>query len=98
MKSIKLGQKVKDKVTGFTGIAVAKCKFLNGCVQFHISPPVDKDGNERKDQWIDAAQLEIIDNGILSEPKPKSEPKNPVQKDIEPVRKYGGGGFRSHPV
>ena len=87
MKTIKLGQRVKDKVSGFIGIAVAKCEYLNGCIQFHITPPVDEKGNERKDQWIDAAQLEIIDNGVLSESKPKAPLKEP---------RYGGGQ-RSHP-
>ena len=84
MNEIILGKRVKDKVTGFIGIAVARCVYLNGCVQYHVSPSVDKDGNERKDQWIDEAQLEIVDNGIL--PKPKLE-----------KRTYGGGGIRSHP-
>ena len=72
MTTIKLGQRVKDKVSGFIGIAVAECEYLNGCIQFHVSPPVDENGNERKDQWIDAAQLEIVDNGVL--PEPKKEP------------------------
>ena len=82
-KKIELGQRVKDKITGFIGIAVARCEYFNGCIQYHVSPPVDKDGNERKDLWIDEAQLEIIDHGVL--PKPK------------PIRLPEGGGFRSHP-
>ena len=28
---IKLGIKVRDKVTGFEGIATARIKYLNGC-------------------------------------------------------------------
>jgi len=85
METIELGQRVKDKVTGFIGIAVARCKYFNGCIQFHVSPPVDKDGNERKDQWIDESQLEIIDHGILPDPKLLQKTRT-------------GGGFRSHPI
>jgi len=66
---IKLGQRIKDKVTGLIGIAAGKCEYSNGWVQFLLIPlpPLDKDGNERKEKWVDDVQLEIVDNGILVE-------------------------------
>ena len=92
MDTIKLGQKVKNKVSGFVGIAVAKCEYLNGCIQFHVSPPVDEKGNERKDQWIDEGQLEIMDNGILPKPKREISSILPTRTKVR-----SGGGQRSHP-
>ncbi len=54
---IKLGQKVKDVVTGFTGIAVAKCIYLNGCVQFQIVPRFNPEsGILYRNLWVDEAQ------------------------------------------
>ena len=60
MKDIELGQTVRDKVTGFKGIAITKCKYLNGCIQYSIQPRVNDNGEIPKDQWIDEQQLEII--------------------------------------
>jgi len=90
-EKIKLGQKVKDKVTGFVGIAVAKCRYLNGCVQYHISPSIDKDTNLlQRNIWVDEIQLEIIDNGIL-----------PELEEFKSENGIGGeprqGGVRFHP-
>jgi len=84
MDEIKLGLEVKDKISGFTGIAEARVIYLNGCVQYQVTPPVDKDGNRRKCSWIDESSLEITGNGIND----KSE---------KPEDSGTGGGLRSHP-
>ncbi len=60
MEKIKLGNKVKDKVTGFEGIAISKCIYLNGCIQYAIKPPVDEKGDMRKEVWIDEQQLQYL--------------------------------------
>ena len=44
-KEIQLGDRVKDKITGFTGIAVSRTEYINGCVQYTVAPKVKK-GNE----------------------------------------------------
>jgi len=66
---IKLGNKVKCKVTGFVGIAVTKLEHMNGCIQYNVEPKV-KDNEKKKDEWIDEQQLIIIGKGVLVEPKP----------------------------
>jgi hypothetical protein len=63
---ITLGQKVRDIVTGFTGIAIARVEYLNGCVQFCVKPPVDKDGKMESGEYIDDSQLELVDGEIQS--------------------------------
>ena len=55
---IELGQKVKDRITGFKGIAVAKIEYLNGCIRYQIQPKKDKEGKIPESEWIDEQQLE----------------------------------------
>ena len=90
---ITLGQKVKDNVTGFTGIAVAKCIYLNGCIQYQIVPKFNPgSGILYRNLWVDESQLKIVDDGILKVPKQRI---NPLPKKEMIHRR--GGGVRSHP-
>ena len=61
---IELGDKVKDLVTGFEGIAVAKTEFINGCVQFSVVRQLKKNEkmleNPLGDPSIDSKSLKII--------------------------------------
>lgn len=57
---ITLGDKVKDKVSGFTGIAVSRTVYLNGCIQIGVTPKVAKTSDDIKTYYIDEPQLEII--------------------------------------
>lgn len=75
IKNVPLGTKLRDRVTGFVGIATAKIEFLNGCVQFSLKPSnLDKDGKVYEAQQFDCQQLEYVDEGIA----PKAEPKKPT--------------------
>lgn len=82
---IALGQKVKDRVTGFTGIAVAKVEYLNGCIQFCVKPEMSEPGKMPDGQYIDDHQLEIIGEGIVVARRETGGPS----PDTPPVR-YGG--------
>lgn len=59
-KEIKLGDQVKDKITGFKGIAVAKTEFINGCVQWEVVPKIAKDNKYPESVGIDQQTLEVI--------------------------------------
>jgi len=62
---IKLGQKVRCKVTGFTGIAVAKSEYLNGGVQFCVKPKMKAEDTKMPEEfYIDVEQLEVISDGL----------------------------------
>lgn len=56
---IQLGQQVKDVVTGFTGIAMSRVEWMNGCVRLGLQPQVDKDGKHPDLVYIDEVQLEV---------------------------------------
>lgn len=62
MKKIKLGTKVIDKVTGFTGIATSRVEYINGCVQYGVTPKVKKDDTTAypESTYVDEGQLELI--------------------------------------
>lgn len=67
MSDIKLGDKVKDKLTELEGTAIAKAVYLNGCIQYQIMPRELKDSKPVEDIWIDEVQLEIIEENDIDE-------------------------------
>lgn len=76
MNEIKLGSKVRDMVTGVTGIAVARCEYLNGCVQYCLVPPAKKGATERPEGvYLDVGQLEVVGNGINIPQRPTGGPQ-----------------------
>ena len=81
MTKVKLGQEVRDKVTGFQGIAISITEYLQGCKRIEVQPKVDKDGKLMDMACFDEPQLEIVGSGILAE------------KDII---KKSGGPHRGH--
>jgi len=61
MKTIELlGLKVKDVVTGFTGIVTTVSFDLYGCVQAIVDPGVDKDQKPMDRMWFDTKRLEVL--------------------------------------
>lgn len=72
MPRIKLGDKIRDRVTGFTGIATAKTEYLNGCTQFDISGKSDEKTGEARVLSVDDQQVERLDAGLNK--------KEPVKK------------------
>jgi len=63
---IKLGQKAKDKVTGFTGVIVSRITYLFGCDQYGLAPEVI-DGKLNDTLYFDEGRIEILGRGILPE-------------------------------
>ncbi len=61
---IKLGDKVKDKVSGLVGKVVSKVEYLNGCIQYGVQPKLKKDATEIATWNIDEAQLENLSKPI----------------------------------
>lgn len=60
-KMVKLGDKVKDTVSGFEGIAVARHSYLAGCDRFAVQPPIDKDGKLPESETFDEPCLEVTE-------------------------------------
>ena len=61
-----LGDKVRDKVTGFVGIAVSRTEWLNKCIRYGVAPPkVNKDGKIDDAQHFDEEQLELVKASVI---------------------------------
>ena len=59
--SIKLGDKVKDKISDFSGIVSAKCTYLHESTMFGVTPAeLDRDGNKRDIKWFEETGLDIL--------------------------------------
>lgn len=86
MSNIKLGDLVKDKVTGYTGIATSKTEFLNGCVQIEITRKLKK-GEVMKPEEImgmgfDIGQVERVGPGINVQKKDTGGPMRRVPRRV----------------
>lgn len=57
---INLGDEVKDKVSGFRGVAVARHEYLQGCLRISVQPPIDKDGKLPDALAFDEPQLVVV--------------------------------------
>lgn len=60
MNSIKLGDSVRDSITGLTGTAVCISNWLNGCVRVVVQPKEIKDGKPVDTTCFDVEQLEVV--------------------------------------
>ena len=56
---IELGSKVRDRVTGFEGIAIGRTIWLTGCDNIGVQPAV-KDSKLEEVRWFDEIRLEVI--------------------------------------
>lgn len=58
--TIKLGDKARDKISGFEGTVIAQHVYLNGCVRFSIQPNELKDGKRIESDAFDVEQIELV--------------------------------------
>ncbi|MEE8114279.1 MAG: hypothetical protein V3T23_07980 [Nitrososphaerales archaeon] len=67
-----LGQRVRDIVTGFEGIATVRVEYINGCNQYLVKPRCEWKKDEPMKQpegsYIDDQSLELVDQGICDPP------------------------------
>lgn len=87
-----LGDKVRDKVSGFEGIATARTEFLNGCFQIEITSKLKKGEKITSEALagiaIDEKQLERIGVGINTPEKKVKKSTNGGPMRILPKRLY----------
>lgn len=56
--TIQLGKTYTDKITKFSGVATGHVRYISGCNQVLLAPPVDAEGKLRESQWFDEQRLE----------------------------------------
>ncbi|MBA7661254.1 hypothetical protein ES703_69269 [subsurface metagenome] len=93
---IKLGDKVKDTITGLEGTAVAKIWYMNGCIQYEVQPKGLKDGTIIKSVWIDEGQLIVKKAKIkIEKEKPPGGSRSVPSGSSHPKRRINEGYLRS---
>ena len=69
--SIKLGDRVRDSITGFEGIVIAYTKWLTGCDRLSVLPTeLKKDGGLVGDEVFDITRLEKVEKRVSEETPP----------------------------
>ncbi len=88
---IKLGNKVKDTVTGFEGITIARIDYLHGCCQWCVKSQALHEGKPISGVYFDEPLLEVLEpSGV---PRVKgSDPTNGGPGDPPPARSYPDRG------
>lgn len=86
MAKINLGNKARDKVSGFEGICVARTEWLNGCWRLTLQPQgVDKDGKPQDSHTFDEFQLQFVDFGLSAGSKDTGGPRDEPVRARDPV-------------
>ncbi|GAF86063.1 unnamed protein product [marine sediment metagenome] len=88
MIKIKLGDRVRDKITGFTGIATARTEWLYGCICITIQGERLEKGVPIEPHTFDQSSLEEVktSTGIKRDKEdPPAGPRPAVTREKDPV-------------
>jgi hypothetical protein len=61
--SVPLGSKVRDRLTGFEGVATQRTEMLYGTIRICVEGYLDKDGRVPSPQWFDEPRIEVVEDG-----------------------------------
>lgn len=81
--TINIGDRVKDKITGLTGIVVSRHDYLHGCARFCIQPEILHEGKPVEQSTFDELQLDLVEAGVIQvggrdKGGPRQEPSRPA--------------------
>lgn len=62
-KEVVLGERYRDTITEFEGVAVVEMRHLNGCKQYVLEPGLDEDGKLRPQAAFDEQRLVEAETG-----------------------------------
>lgn len=58
---MKLGDRIRERITGFEGICFGKTEYLTGCRHVCISPEsCDDKGKPKEAEWFDENRCEVV--------------------------------------
>lgn len=80
-----LGDVLKDRLTGLTGVAVNRSEHLFGCARYWLQPREIKDGKTVDGQWFDEDSLELVEAGVV-----QRKHYRVYEADTAPLRRTGG--------
>jgi len=62
---MKLGDKVKDSISGFEGIMTGHIRYAHNCDRVLVRPQAMKDGKPIEGDWFDAPSLRLVYNDVV---------------------------------
>jgi hypothetical protein len=65
----KMGQTVKDAITGFEGVITGYTAYITGCTQILVQPRVKADGSPVDAKWIDEDRLSLTNETAIELPR-----------------------------
>jgi hypothetical protein len=71
-----LGTRVRDKVTGVTGVITGRTEWLYGCIRYTVQPTELKDGRPVEAVGLDEDAMEPLTEGIPGTVKPTGGPRD----------------------
>lgn len=84
-ETLKLGDKAKDQISGFTGTIVAITEWLNGCRRITIQPSALHDGKPVENATFDAEQIEKVEEGPKLDPTRTGGPSIAPKRPADPI-------------
>ncbi len=75
-----LGDMVEDIVTGFSGIVVVRCQWLNNCNTYGVQPVELKDGVPRERIYFDEPQLRLLRSGVFESSRSTGGPERGISE------------------
>ena len=60
MRKIKLGQQVRDTLSGAEGVAIGRTEWLHGCPQVRVQPSGCNEGTPLDSFTVAEPQLEVV--------------------------------------
>lgn len=63
-ETVQLGDRVKDRITGFSGIVTGITTWLNGCRRVGVQPEKLDEGKLQDPQWFDEPQVDIVKRAV----------------------------------
>lgn len=63
---IQLGDLVRDRITGFEGVVIARTQWLNMCDRYTVQPrKLDDKGGVSEPHSFDDADLEVVEEAVI---------------------------------
>lgn len=68
---LELGDVAKDVVTGFKGVIVSDCIWLNNCRRLELQPQKLQDGQPQVPKCFDYDQLVLVEKAVVPHKGPR---------------------------
>jgi hypothetical protein len=85
-----LGDKVRDRITGMTGIVISRSEHLFGCERYWVEPQELKDSKPVDGRWFDQDSLELVEAGVIQRTRVRVVDELHEQSAPIALRKTGG--------